>query len=84
LDTKISSIPDEIIEIQEVLEEIRENKQELQGISNKEKEYMDEIAEKLEFIKKFEAFQDVFNIDEALKNKQLGEDLGSEIEKFWN
>ena len=82
LKTKIGSIPDEIIEIQEVLEEIRENKQELQGISNKEKEYMDEIAEKLEFIKKFEAFQGVFNIDEALKNKQLGEDLGSEIDSL--
>ena len=82
LKTKIGSIPDEIIEIQEVLEEIKENKQELQGISNKEKEYMDEIAEKLEFIKKFEAFQNVFNIDEALKNKQLGEDLGSEIDSL--
>ena len=82
LKTKIGSIPDEIIEIQEVLEEIKENKQELQGISNKEKEYMDEIAEKLEFIKKFEAFQGVFNIDEALKNKQLGEDLGSEIDSL--
>jgi DNA repair exonuclease SbcCD ATPase subunit/DNA repair exonuclease SbcCD nuclease subunit len=82
LKTKIGSIPDEIIEIQEVLEEIKENKQQLQGISSKEKEYMDEIAEKLEFIKKFEAFQDVFNIDEALKNKQLGEDLGSEIDSL--
>ena len=82
LETKISSIPDEIIEIQEVLDEIKENKQELQSISNKEKDYMDEIAEKLEFIKKFESFQNVFNIDEALKNKQLGEDLSSEIDSL--
>jgi len=82
LETKISSIPDEIIEIQEVLDEIKENKQELQSISNKEKDYMDEIAEKLEFVKKFEAFQNVFNIDEALKNKQLGEDLSSEIDSL--
>lgn len=82
LETKISSIPDEIIEIQEVLDEIKENKQELQSISNKEKGYMDEIAEKLEFVKKFEAFQNVFDIDEALKNKQLGEDLSSEIDSL--
>ena len=82
LETKISSIPDEIIEIQEVLDKIKENNQELQSISNKEKGYMDEISEKLEFVKKFEAFQNVFDIDEALKNKQLGEDLSSEIDSL--
>jgi len=82
LQTKINSIPDEIIEIQEVLEEIKEKKEELDSISNKEKDYMDEIAEKLEFVKKFENFQKVFDIEDALKNKELGEDMISELDSF--
>tara|TARA_Y100001938_G_scaffold139334_1_gene206067 strand:+ start:3220 stop:6372 length:3153 start_codon:yes stop_codon:yes gene_type:complete len=82
LETKINSIPDEIIEIQEVLEEIKEKKEELDSISNKEKDYMDEIAEKLEFVKKFENFQKVFDIDDALKNKEFGEDMISELDSF--
>jgi len=82
LETKINSIPDEIIEIQEVLEEIKEKKEELDSISNKEKDYMDEIAEKLEFVKKFENFQKVFDIEDALKNKEFGEDMISELDSF--
>ena len=82
LETKINSIPDEIIEIQEVLDEIKENKQELDSISNKEKDYMDEIAEKLEFIEKFENFQKVFDIEEALKNKERGQEMQSALDSF--
>jgi exonuclease SbcC len=82
LETKISSIPDEVIEIQEVLDQIKQNKQELDVISSLEKTYLNEIEEKLEFIKKVEAFQKVFNFNEALENKQLGEDLISEIDSL--
>ena len=82
LETKINSTPDEIIEIQEVLDEIKEKKNELRDISNKEKDYMDEIAEKLEFVKKFESFQEVFDIDTALGNRELGEEMLSELDSF--
>tara|TARA_Y100001938_G_scaffold137593_1_gene202004 strand:+ start:39908 stop:43060 length:3153 start_codon:yes stop_codon:yes gene_type:complete len=80
LQEKINSIPTEVIQIKNVLKQIKDKSTQLETISKKEKQSLEEIESKVEFIHKFEKFQNIFNIDDATEKKEKADALISELE----
>ena len=80
LQEKINSIPTEVIQIKNVLKQIKGKSTQLEAISKKEKQSLEEIESKVEFIHKFEKFQSIFNIDDAAEKKEKADGLISELE----
>tara|TARA_R110000824_G_scaffold14605_5_gene62112 strand:+ start:490 stop:3642 length:3153 start_codon:yes stop_codon:yes gene_type:complete len=82
IENKINSIPTEIIQIKNVLKEIRENSLEKERITQQEKEYLKEIIEKTDFINRFESFHEKHDIEDIFKKKEVAEELISELESI--
>ena len=80
LQEKISSIPTEVIQIKNVLKQIKTKNGQLEEITKKEKQFLEEIENKIEFIHKFEKFQQVFDIEDATERKEKADALISELE----
>ena len=82
LENKINSIPTEIIQIKNVLKEIKENSLEKERITQQEKEFLKEIIEKTDFINRFESFHEKHDIENIFKKKEVAEELISELESI--
>ena len=80
LQEKINSIPNEVIEIKNVLKQIKEKNNQLNEFSRQEGQFLREIEGKIEFIHKFEKFQEIFNIEDALEKQEKADALIGELE----